>query len=694
MKDNKVPKLVEDATVSDDTLPFSLLKLPQPPCSGSTPPAVVGGAAVTFCWESLPVITHITEFPMELQVYLLTFLRAYDLAAVHQTCRYYRSPALVHAIVLHAAEGGVYPAELTQGFEQQPVMADANDDNDNNDKKVSSSKKGGPKKKTPPVAPVATAIQQKKHYTFEHLRNMELLVVARVLSRPEPFSEDNHAGAGGYFVSKSWCKTALKWLEWQQERQQRHAQLQANAKKNHNNNNSSNKKLSKKQQRLQQRKYSEVASPPCPNVNSDIVCCHLQLQRCSNRKSARARRKILDKQAWKCLKKFYPESVSLETTTGECLQCLLEAETVKKTHQQWEEKRKEERKAPLSQPALRRFYTRTRGLPVHCLKEKTLDTSTSHSGAEEEDDDDDDSKMPATPLLKVGTRAVEDHAATRRPLVTCPLVPGLYYAVPRAWCHAWRKYMKTGEGGPLLPPDASTLLCDCHRLSLLPPHLEAYLYGESPQLWITKKQQQHHIEEDIMDDASSQFASPPVARHSSLVVGLSSEVAVSPFDNNVVLPSELGLSPTELALQQRAMITLERQREQQQQREREAAMIIMDDNNNNNGRRASLGEQLDRENYCCVEIMAHDELEALEKLWPRQSVFRLSFQVLDKGDVCFSTQPCRECDASGMANFCKIPKTSKANLRAAHQVKVRTYNHKTSNNSVNGGSKPGIQLEY
>jgi hypothetical protein len=32
------------------------------------------------------------------------------------------------------------------------------------------------------------------------------------------------------------------------------------------------------------------------------------------------------------------------------------------------------------------------------------------------------------------------------------------------------------------PPDAVCLLCHKHQLALLPPHLEAYLYGESPKL--------------------------------------------------------------------------------------------------------------------------------------------------------------------------------------------------------------------
>lgn len=625
----QLPQLLEETTLDDDSLPPLLL----------------------LAARQEPVISNITEFPLELQVNILTYLRAYDLTTVHQTCHFYHNPALVHAIVVHAAEGGVYPVDLTQGFEKQPVMAPVAEEGS----KPAAVNKAGKKKGSTSVTKPAPAMPLV--YTFEHLRNMELLVVARVLSRPEPTGENGLGG--GYYVSKSWCKTALKWLECQQERQQQYAAQQQQA--GNSSNKKKNKKLSKKQQRLRQRKYSD-ASPPWPNVNSDIVCCHQQLQRCSNRKSARARRKILDKQAWKCLKKLYPESISLEAQEGECLQCILEAETVKKTQQQREEQLKEERKAPLSQPELRRFYTRSRGVPVHCLTEKT-------DGLEQALLE--DCKPRASSSTSTSTKEVKGG---------CPLIPGTYYALPRAWCHAWRKYMKTGEGGTLLPPDGSALLCDAHRLSLLPPHLESYLYGESTQLWGSKKLQL--LEEELLLDESQQSSSSmfpsPVARRS--VVGLSPQAGELP------LPADLGLSPAEVAQQHRAMMTLERQRDSQ--REREAAMVQQDES----GRRSSIGEQLDRENYCCVEILAHDELEALEKLWPRGSMFRLSFEVLAGGDVAFTTPPCRECDASGMANFCKIPK-NKAHLRAAHQARVRIYKEQKSASS-SGGSKPEVQLEY
>jgi hypothetical protein len=657
----------------------------------------------------LKQVSHVTHLPSELQVNILTYLRAYDLATVHQTCKFYHDPALVHAIVLHAAEC-VYPVELTQGFEDQPVMSSAAAEPEPPANKYG--KKGGKKGKPTPVKAEdkASAAPAVTLYTFEHLRNMELLVVARVLSRPEPIHEDDQNGAGGgYYVSKSWCKTALLWLEWQQERQrelyQYHQAQQSGGNGKHGK--KKHKALSKKQQRLRQRKYSD-ASPPWPNANSDLLCQHAQLQRCSNRKSARARRKILDKQAWKCLKKLYPETSLLETAHGECLQCLLEAETAKKTELQRQEELNQQRRAPLSQLELRRFYTRTRGVPLHCLKQQLQagPNLISDDCCNDDDDQDqkpsaviktplndsdaaDDRKPPSTPIIRRPRSSSISSAKNDTP-GECPLLPGLYCVLPRAWCHAWRKYMKTGEGsGALLPPDASALLCDAHRLLLLPPHLESYLYGETPQLLLSKKQHEDQQQADAanaaMDESFSSIGSTPVARR-SLVVGMSP----APVPEET-LPLELGLSPLEVAQQQRALMTLEREQEQRE-RERE----LMDDSMQQQQpqRRTSAGEQLDRENYCCVEILTQEEIEALEKLWPRSSTFHLSFQVLEGQNVVFSTQPCRECDASGMANFCKIPKL-KANLRAAHQAKVRIYSKGQQQKSGSGGdSKPGIQVEY
>ena len=170
------------------------------------------------------------RIPQELQIRTLTYLRAFDLSAVQLTSRYFNQPELIHAIVTHTSEQ-VYPANLTQGFADQAVVRSADDNS-------------------------AMPRNGEVLYTLEHLRNMELLVIARVLNSPEP--------ATGFIVSKSWCKTALKWLE-----------ATTNAAKEESNISKSKpkKKVSKKKQRMRARRLSDV-SPPWPNVNSDLLCEH------------------------------------------------------------------------------------------------------------------------------------------------------------------------------------------------------------------------------------------------------------------------------------------------------------------------------------------------------------------------------------------------------------------------------------
>ena len=77
-------------------------------------------------------------------------------------------------------------------------------------------KKETKKGKGNPAALTLAVVSTEKTYTYEMLRNMEMLVVARVLSRPEP---PLHARSSAFYVSKSWCRAALRWLEVQEEEQ-------------------------------------------------------------------------------------------------------------------------------------------------------------------------------------------------------------------------------------------------------------------------------------------------------------------------------------------------------------------------------------------------------------------------------------------------------------------------------------------
>lgn len=53
------------------------------------------------------------------------------------------------------------------------------------------------------------------------------------------------------------------------------------------------------------------------------------LQRCCT-KAARSRCRLMDKQAWKIIKRLYPDSTQLKSTRGECLQCMMESEMKKR----------------------------------------------------------------------------------------------------------------------------------------------------------------------------------------------------------------------------------------------------------------------------------------------------------------------------------------------------------------------------
>jgi hypothetical protein len=360
--------------------------------------------------------------PDECQVHILTFLRAFDLSPLQQSCKFYNNSDRIHKVVSFFIEE-VYGRDLTQDI----VVTDDCNGLDNK-KTVKNSKtnngvkqppkKGGEKDTTFPDDFTFTS---EPKYTLEHLRSIELAVVARVLSLPEPKT--------GFYVSKSWIKKTLLWLE-----------------ANSNRTSTSQKQLSKKKQRQRDRRLSDV-SPPWPNVNSDILCEHQNLQRCSA-KTARSRRKLMDKQAWKVLRKLYPDSTTLESVSGECLQCLMETEAAKRTETDRLEQAKVERKKPLGNPHVRRFYTRTKGVPTHCLVD----------GIEAAAD------VPSSPF-------------------SCPLIEGKYVILPRSWCHQWRRYMKTGEGSIPLPPESSTLLCDAHKLALIPvcmirvSNVMSFLYG-------------------------------------------------------------------------------------------------------------------------------------------------------------------------------------------------------------------------
>lgn len=555
--------------------------------------------------------------PSEMQLSIITHLRAVDLSSLQRTCWHFNDRSMINSAIEHIAEF-VYPPELTNGFDTPIVGGEVN----------------------------AETIGH-GNLTYEALRNMEMLVTVRVLSRPEP---SLHNRETGFYVSKNWCKAALNWLEVQQEErvkesQRRIAEAELLKRNPHASKKKRSKKLSKKEQRLRSRKRSD-ALPPWPNVNDDIACPHNELARCSS-KSARARRRILDKQAWRVLKKLYPDSVQLSSVHNECLQCAMEAETAKRNESDKREKEKEERKKPLSCPVVRGIYTRSRGVPQNCL----VANSPTRVPVEGENGD-----------AKVGA-VVTPQKVTSQP-AGCPLLPGVYNALPRSWCHCWRKYLKTGDGDRPLPPDASALLCDAHRLPLVPPHLESFLYGETNALLMCSGSANSEDGPYRPFAVGSQNAETITSSFSPVPVGYNPVNSVTDTDASAVALRAAGLSELELQSQRLAMLHLERQQHQ------EAQEVVAPSQSPTRGlrrnssqenllsspdvTRESINEQLDRENYLVVEILTDEEFASLEKWWPEiHSSYALRFAVTKDtstslgANIVWSTPPCRECDSSG-----------------------------------------------
>lgn len=249
---------------------------------------------------TLAMPSDLRSFPRELHLNILTFLRATDLSALQRTSRCFNNRELIVAVVDRCANEVVsvafirifskmesshfgaalfsqYPSDLTSGFDTPIVSGEVRS-------VAVASKKGGRKGKDASPSTPATGDPTDKVYTYEMLRNMEMLVVARVLSRPEP---PVHARDSCFYVSKSWCRAALQWLEVQEEeRKEREERRRAaeeaklamaaactpNGKGKHRKHpgSSGKKKLSRKQQRQRDRKMSD-AMPPWSNINTDIV---------------------------------------------------------------------------------------------------------------------------------------------------------------------------------------------------------------------------------------------------------------------------------------------------------------------------------------------------------------------------------------------------------------------------------------
>lgn len=316
---------------------------------------------------------------------------------------------------------------------------------------------------------------------------------------------------------------------------------------------------------------------------------------------------------------------------------------VRKTEQDLAEQVKLERKKPLSNHHVRQFYTRSKGVPTNCL-------------------------VPGNNDLLAASSTV---TCARQP---CPLVPGKYVILPRAWCHQWRRYIKTGEGYMPLPPDSTGLLCDAHKLALLPPHLEAFLDGETSQLLSSVRQQEAHPSPEAgvgvaTNNPLTGFSAPPPLP--AVPVGVHPTLDINMVNSLMAA----GVSQSEFASQRLAMMQI--QEEQHQQRLLAPAVAaaanphaVVPTANQVGGRRESFSNNdlLDRENHVVVELVTQEEWTALVETgcWPKQdSNFCITVTVDGPYKVGFSTLPCRDCDPSGLqysanASHCSSSKNLKS----------------------------------
>lgn len=321
----------------------------------------------------------------------------------------------------------------------------------------------------------------------------------------------------------------------------------------------------------------------------------------------------MDKRAWKILKKLYPESISLVAEGNGCYVCAAEREAERKAEADKKEEAKAERKKPLGCDLIRGFYGRgNKGYPLEAVRGKT----------------------------KEGTVGITED---------CPLKPGVYWTLPRSWCKNWRKYLKTGEGGVPPVPDGGEMLCEAHNLPLIPPHLEAFLNGESSALFGSSC---HSLSVETAAGESAARMPDAAAASSASISSLYNSSFLSDADTLQALRAA-GLSELEVHTQRVAMMELE---EERQQTEASASVSIRRQSSSaaETSARITANEQLDRDNRVVVEILTDEEVSALEKWYPH--VYGIRFAVVEssEGDclreVLWHTMPCRECDPSSRAD--------------------------------------------
>jgi hypothetical protein len=278
----------------------------------------------------------------------------------------------------------------------------------------------------------------------------------------------------------------------------------------------------------------------------------------------------------------------------------------------------------------------------------------------EDDDEDDDAKLSAS---RTTLGEPPDFAVA----ADCPLMDGSYFLLPRAWCHGWRRYMRTGQTSEEStgPPHAGDILCACHGAPLLPPHVDLYLAGIASQL----------LESTTTSLPSQQDATAGGATGMMIPGQGPDEAAIQAL-------RAAGLSDTEVHIQLAAMRSIELQRQQ-----RVVQPPAPVHNHNTAANATPKNELLDRENHVVVEIVTHAEFAALANLYAGNNSYGISF-VVSHGRAVFETSACRKCDATGRQ--CQVTLRNRAvrNLKKCHNNN-NNNNHAasaTATTAVSGNS--------
>jgi hypothetical protein len=379
---------------------------------------------------------NLANLPQDVQFSFCVYLRAHDLSALQLTCTAFNDPELIKFVIRHIAKE-VYHPSLTKGYNSNSSFDDI-------------------------------------FSSYESLRDMELLVIARIISSEAPKE-------GGYYVSKSWCRAALKWLESETTEA-----AATQHKNNNNNNNKKTKKMSKTRRRIRDRRLSDV-SPPWSVINSDLCCMHGNLH-----ESKRGQKRTLTKQSWRILKKFYPESKDFASSLDSCLECRFATDNATRLIANAKTAAKKERKLLFCDPRARSFFNRTTGVPDE------LAAITFNYCNNDESGDGISNGISTSPLCCAMTN-INLKDAEGGEEQTLEKVEEMYHIIPRSFCAAWRSYMRNGTPGDPPRLDCSELFCAAHGMPLLPRHLERYLSGQFTNLLPTTREESERLDREDQD---------------------------------------------------------------------------------------------------------------------------------------------------------------------------------------------------